>query len=163
MSPTFFSQRAVLTSPPFLMTTPASLFPWMARTLIGTSSMPGTQTMANCPGLAWWRLVSLNQKERIEGVSSIIRSSLTVRGVWTGCWVCSKGVVLGHRWITNGFETGSVESCSENSGENLSPPGGGKACLFLDGGRIFSSLSDVLALTGLVPGLGFLRFASFGV
>src|SRR2546427_10886058 len=35
-------------------------------------------------------LTSLNQNERIDGVSSTIRSSLTERGVWSCTVVCSK-------------------------------------------------------------------------
>src|SRR5439155_19253193 len=35
-------------------------------------------------------LTSLNQNERIDGVSSTIRSSLTERGVWSCAVVCSK-------------------------------------------------------------------------
>ncbi len=56
--------------------------------------MPGTQTMANWPGLAWWRLTSLNQKDRIEGVSPTIRSRRTTLGVWF-CEGGSKPVFCG--------------------------------------------------------------------
>ena len=57
---------------------------------MGTSSTPGTQTIENWPGLAWWRVMSLNQKERMEGVSSTMRSSLTARGMCGSCRVSSK-------------------------------------------------------------------------
>ena len=58
-------------------------FPFSADiiTLIGSSFIPGIQTIANCPGKTFDRVSSENKSVRTVGVSSIIFSIFTTYGM----------------------------------------------------------------------------------